>query len=538
MHPGLGKNDQRVPLPDTVGKMKSLLFHLQRRHPLMTDHGQLIPAVPDHGGQQLLRVGGGADVDLRGAKAQHRGGPGAAPVPVGDHLAFVNDRHVVLLFQIRHLDGGALDPAVRHLDLLLSGYQGTGNVRQIQGFKLLKSQQPQGAEIDSLSRRLQALDTFPGFSGIGGPQVQHKFALHLPRQGIEIPDFLRHGLHQRLPQPLPGFPVLVLPALQMGQGLVLPKKLLDPPGGEVGLHPPHYLGQRLPGLLPRQHLHGFASLEPQAGAAFQRRILLRRLMLQIAEKILLLHRGVQHGLGNSPAEEAVHQRLRHRPVPVRRGRQLRQIPPEQKGLHRGVQPLGDPPRVPLQAGGRLPPLQAAPGLPDLLQRPAGPQGRPQKMQVHLMAVLQLRLNQGLQPLIFLLIILRQLAARDLLIQPVLFPGLIQGILEGFSRQVGLLFRRRHTPGDHLHPGEGPAGDLFFHFGQKRRLIGLLRPILHRRSPLLFSLCYPKSPLSSTNGTAGGAARIPASPERQISRRPRVRRGCGGTGTCHFSYICL
>ena len=105
VHPGLGEDDQRVPRLHRVRKPESGRFDLQRRHPLMPHHRQFVPAFADDPGQQLLRVRRGAGVDLLRAEPEDRRGPGAAPVPVRDHLALVDHRHVVAGLQVRHLDG-------------------------------------------------------------------------------------------------------------------------------------------------------------------------------------------------------------------------------------------------------------------------------------------------------------------------------------------------------------------------------------------------------------------------------------------------
>ena len=136
-------------------------------------------------------------MDLLRAQAQDCRGPGAAPIPVRDHLALVDHRHIVAGLQVRHLYRRRLYPAERHPDLLLACHQRAGHIVQIQRLKLFRGQQPQRPEINAPLRPVQALDTLVGLPGVGRPQMQHKTPVHLPGQGIQIPVVLGHCVQER-----------------------------------------------------------------------------------------------------------------------------------------------------------------------------------------------------------------------------------------------------------------------------------------------------------------------------------------------------
>ena len=56
--------------------------------------------------EQLPCLRRGAQMDLRGQHAQNGPGPGVAPLSVGNHLAFVDDGHVVVPPHVQLLGGG------------------------------------------------------------------------------------------------------------------------------------------------------------------------------------------------------------------------------------------------------------------------------------------------------------------------------------------------------------------------------------------------------------------------------------------------
>ena len=198
-------------------------------------------------------------MDLIRAQSEDRGCPGTAPVPVGNHLALVDHRHVVMRLQVRHFHRGGLHPAERHADLFFSRYQRAGHIRQVQRFKLFRRQQAKRAQVQAAARAVQALNTFIGLAGIGRPQVKEEMPLHLPRQGIQVPVVFRDRVQQRCTDPPFTFPGRVRLLLQADQSRVLlqqppqalPGELLfqrveDQPRSAVSL-PPYSSGGCLPG---------------------------------------------------------------------------------------------------------------------------------------------------------------------------------------------------------------------------------------------------------------------------------------------------
>ena len=246
MHPCLGKDDQGVARPDGIRELEAVLFHFQGRHPLMPYDGQLVPAVPDDLRQETFGVRGGAGMDLFRTKPQDGRRPGTAPVPVRDHLALIDDRDIIVCFQVSHLHGGGLHPAERNPDLFLPGYQGTGDIIQVQGLKLFGCQQPQGTEVQAVLRTAETLGSFIGFTGVGGPQVKEKTAFHLPREGIQIPVVLRDSIQQRGTDPF--FPPSggVRGLLETDQLRVFLQQAADPFPGKTAVQGIEY--QALPAL--------------------------------------------------------------------------------------------------------------------------------------------------------------------------------------------------------------------------------------------------------------------------------------------------
>ena len=108
-----------------------------------------VPAAVDDAPEQMLGLRGGAEMDLRGLHAQNGPRPGVAPVGVGDHLALVDDGHVIAGFQIqlfgRGGDVGVLLPAV----LLLAGGEAAIHACVQQCLLGLQGEQAQGGQVDA-----------------------------------------------------------------------------------------------------------------------------------------------------------------------------------------------------------------------------------------------------------------------------------------------------------------------------------------------------------------------------------------------------
>ncbi len=102
--------------------------------------------------------------------------------------------------QVRHFNGRRLHTALRHQNLFLACNQRTGNIVQVQGFKLFKGQQTKRSQINAAACRMEPLHALPGFSRIGWTNVENKAAVHAPCHGIQVFEFLWNSLNQSLLQ--------------------------------------------------------------------------------------------------------------------------------------------------------------------------------------------------------------------------------------------------------------------------------------------------------------------------------------------------
>ena len=72
--------------------------------------------------EKLSRLRSGAQMHLRGQNAQYRPRPGKTAFPVGDHLALVDDGHIVTRADVQLLGrGGDMGVALAHVLLLAGG---------------------------------------------------------------------------------------------------------------------------------------------------------------------------------------------------------------------------------------------------------------------------------------------------------------------------------------------------------------------------------------------------------------------------------
>ena len=167
-HPHLGKGDQGIPRLD-AGVVHGVVHADQGGLALVEDDLIGIPAAFDQPQQQVLGLRGGAQVDLRGQDPQDGPGPSVTPLAVGDHLALVDDRHVVGGFQLQffrcggHM--GVLLPAV----LLLAGGQAAVDPCVQQNLLGLQGQQAQGGQIHAGGGLLEPLKASVGLAGVGAP---------------------------------------------------------------------------------------------------------------------------------------------------------------------------------------------------------------------------------------------------------------------------------------------------------------------------------------------------------------------------------
>ena len=167
-YPHFGKGNQGIPRLD-AGVVHGVVHADQGGLALVEDDLIGIPAAFNQTQQQVLGLRGGAQVDLRGQDPQDGPGPSVTPLAVGDHLALVDDRHVVGGFQLQffrcggHM--GVLLPAV----LLLAGGQAAVDPRVQQNLLGLQGQQAQGGQIHAGGGLLEPLKAGVGLAGVGAP---------------------------------------------------------------------------------------------------------------------------------------------------------------------------------------------------------------------------------------------------------------------------------------------------------------------------------------------------------------------------------
>ena len=128
----------------------------------------------------LLRRRAHADMDLLGAKSQDGFGPGMSPVRIRHQLRLVDDGDVIILIEIRHLNGGGRHPASLLLDALLPRPHGAGHAHLIHALIDLQGQKPQGPQVHAAGRLLQPLQGLEGLPAVRGPDMQDEMPPQLP----------------------------------------------------------------------------------------------------------------------------------------------------------------------------------------------------------------------------------------------------------------------------------------------------------------------------------------------------------------------
>ena len=270
-HPHLGEGDEGVPglhplVVDGVGHA------YQRGGPLVLLHLIGVPAALDEADEQVLGLRGGAQVDLRGQHSQDGPGPGVPPLGVGDHLALVDDRHVIAPLQGQLLRRGGHVGVPLPEVLLLPGGQAAVHPGVQQGLLGLQGQQPQGGQIDPRPGPDEPLESGVGLARVGAPQVEDKAAAHGPglrvlvlgvqgdEQGQAGADGLWHIPHrpdgpQPLQQQLPGRKALRLEkTLHVGLRLLIREVCQRLPGGSpqhIGIAGVDLPGERVVRVLPQ-----------------------------------------------------------------------------------------------------------------------------------------------------------------------------------------------------------------------------------------------------------------------------------------------
>ena len=186
VHISSGKYDQRVPGAHVLREFEDLVLEYERRLPLVIRDLEGVPALLDHPFQEGLRRRRRADVDLPGAHAHDRRGPGPSALVVRHHLGLVDDRHLITALEVEHLDRRRPEIRPLHLAPLLAGHQRTGRAGAVEIVVLLVGQQAERGQIDAALRIFQGFDGLVGLAGIRWTDVQDKMPLHRPGQRIEV----------------------------------------------------------------------------------------------------------------------------------------------------------------------------------------------------------------------------------------------------------------------------------------------------------------------------------------------------------------
>lgn len=223
-----GEDHQGVAGAHVVGEDEGGVFHFQGCGPVMADDLPGIAAFLDELDDQAFGFRRHAGVDGAGGHAQHRLGPGPAPLAVGNHLAFVNDGHVVPFAFGEHFDGaggvfGARDPL-----FLFPGDHVAGDAVAVHAFGHFHGQQAQGGQVDAPGGAFAGYHGVVGLAGIGGADVEDEVASHAAGHGVQVRDAVgnpfQHGLTGQLVVPGEGVEGVFFHAGQ------------DAFGGEVGIN--------------------------------------------------------------------------------------------------------------------------------------------------------------------------------------------------------------------------------------------------------------------------------------------------------------
>ena len=147
---------------------------------------EAVAAASDEPNKDILRLGRRAQMHFRSLYAEDRPGPGVAPLGVFDHLAFVDDRHIVAGLQIQFFRGGRHMGVVLPHVLFFSGGEAAVDPRIQQRLLGLHSQQSQRRKVDAGAGLPQAAESFVGLASVRAAQVQHEMPLHSPGLGIFV----------------------------------------------------------------------------------------------------------------------------------------------------------------------------------------------------------------------------------------------------------------------------------------------------------------------------------------------------------------
>ena len=167
----------------------------------MGHHLPGVAAFLDQRGNQCLGLRRHADVDGLRRDAEHGLGPGPAAVPVGDHLALVDDGDVVEPLFRHHFDRRGHVHRAGDQPFLLAGDHAARDAVAVHALGLLHRQQAQRREVDPGFGLFTVGDRLVGLAGVGRPDVEHEVPLDAARHREELGDVLGDLLLDQLPLP-------------------------------------------------------------------------------------------------------------------------------------------------------------------------------------------------------------------------------------------------------------------------------------------------------------------------------------------------
>ena len=145
-----------------------------------------VAAAFDEADEKIFGLRRGAEVHLRRQHAENRPGPRVTPLPVCDHLAFVDNGRVIARPEVQLLCRGG-DMGIPFAPvLLLAGGQAAINARVQQRLLRFQRQQAERREIHAGRHAFEPLEARIGLSRIRAAEVQDKVPLHGTRLRVLI----------------------------------------------------------------------------------------------------------------------------------------------------------------------------------------------------------------------------------------------------------------------------------------------------------------------------------------------------------------
>ena len=193
-HPELRERDKRVAGLYVV-KINFPAHAHERRFAQMPDLLPRVAGALNDADQKIARLGRGAEMHLRREHAEDRARPGKAALPVGDHLALVDHRHIVPRGEIELFRRGGDVGIPLAAVLFLAGRERARNAEIKQPLLRFKRQQTERSKIYARFGFAQPLKPGVGLAGIRPAGMENKMALHGARFRVLV---LRVECHEQL----------------------------------------------------------------------------------------------------------------------------------------------------------------------------------------------------------------------------------------------------------------------------------------------------------------------------------------------------